>query len=180
MNNTLGELFSGIAEAIRYKTGTTDVIKPTEFAERINGITVENLRLMSHIMVFNAETTTMTFSHNLGKIPDIIIIWPNEPPTQGYMTMAIGFSQAFTDIITNSDTDYPSRAGYYVDTSTGGSSIIFGSKYGFDNNVADNRSLYGLIRNVTTSTLTVGQDGSYIKLKPDVRYTCSFITGLFS
>lgn len=82
MANVLGNLFGDIADAIREKNGETATMKPAAFAEAIRAIQVGGGSGEGMAVTFTAgertiassETTGATFTHNLGVMPDVMVI----------------------------------------------------------------------------------------------------------
>ena len=76
----MGSTLRAIANAVRGKTGITEPMFPTEFADAINSITggggggsVEWLYAKGSVK--NPTTTEVTVNHELGVIPDIIVAY---------------------------------------------------------------------------------------------------------
>lgn len=162
MANVLGTLFSDIANAIRNKTGTTEKIAPKDFPIQINNIVVGGGTAEGEWKFASGELTategTMTITHELGSIPDIIYV--RAKPAQDDINSetnlwlgAIQFSNAMIKAIGGSGNDIK------------GISFITMANYGgcpasltVDGGVEDNTTfggLYGHIRNANATTFQV-------------------------
>lgn len=181
MANVLGELFENIASAIREKTGEADTMKPAQFPEKILGIeaggsgTVGNIKFQAK--TFTASANSMTIPHYLGVIPDMMIVYPGTAPTNGYMTMVFGFSQAMMNKIENAASLYPSKVSFVHPNIA---MMNYGSNIGFENNGYNANAIkQGHIRGVTANSFTVGStDSNGAKLLPNGSYTYVCISGL--
>ena len=161
MHEVLDNLFGDIAEAIRSRTRTNGDIKPSEFAERINDISIigESLSLDLTTGSFEATSEVMTVEHNVGKVPDILIVYPSHVPQLGDFTYMLGFSKALMHSIKNYDTKYPAKVAFVIriaSTGEAGGYLTHGSKYGFDEVGEEDQVVYGHIRGVTDTSFTVG------------------------
>ena len=102
--SALSELFSGIAGAIRSKTGETGTMKPMEFPEKIAGIRTGGSG--DRTPVFNTGTFTpgganraTTIEHGLGVVPDVALIFPisASPTTATGFLSTVNYSLAFAN-----------------------------------------------------------------------------------
>lgn len=180
MANVLGELFGDIASAIREKTGEADTMKPAQFPEKILGIETGGSAGTSYkynSYTFTATANAMTIENKLGLIPDLIIVYPGTAPTNGYLTMAFGFSQAMMNKIENASSLYPSKVSF-VHPSI--SMMNYGSNIGFENNGSNANAIkQGHIRGVTATSITVGStDSTGAKLQLNSSYTVCCISGI--
>ena len=176
MANALGGLFSDIAAAIRSKTGEEGSMKPTDFPEKINNISVRDLSLLPIAMVsgeFEPDAPVYTFEHNLGRVPDILIVYgttvETNPELGSFLTFAVGFGDKMMDLLLTQN-DYPGRVVYTIIYSLEGE-----GKYGTTMRIGDNCSIvdcvdqqqtYGNLRSATDTTCTVG--GTMIPMKTTV------------
>ena len=73
---TVNEKMTAIADAIRAKTGGTDALTLDGMAEAIAGIEAGggNTNIYTTEMVFAEETASAILEHNLGKIPDYVVV----------------------------------------------------------------------------------------------------------
>lgn len=156
--NLLGTLFSAIASAIRSKTGETGTMKPAEFAEKIEGMTVGGSSgdapsgLIYAEGRFTANTAMQTVTHNLGYIPDIMIIYSLQFPVAKTIFLAQGFSQAMFDALGE---DYCGQVSCMGET--GG--VMSGTPdCGFESDMTHNSwlTMIGAIRSMTTETFVIG------------------------
>jgi hypothetical protein len=95
MSNILGTLFGDIAGAIRDMTGDTATMKPTEFPEKILGISGGGSGDKQYELVysqFTPNTAQATIEHNLGKIPDVFMVFLEDIPINKIVLSAWCFS----------------------------------------------------------------------------------------
>ena len=109
MSTALGELFTNIASAIRDKTGDTATMKPMEFPEKIEGIELSssggNLKVANGTFLGVGTSGDAVVNHNLGIIPDIVIIADADSLAGltlsfGMVYFMAGMSQALADLTT--------------------------------------------------------------------------------
>lgn len=72
-NSTLTD----IANAIRAKMGTSDAMLPSEMASLIQSISVGYKVAWGSFTPSGSYTTTVTITHNLGVVPNLIAIFPS-------------------------------------------------------------------------------------------------------
>ena len=82
MANVLGTLFQDIADAIRSKTGGSGTMKPAQFPKEISSIMTgggqEWVSVAGSISKPDIEANgVQTVAHNLGVVPDIIVVSAN-------------------------------------------------------------------------------------------------------
>ena len=95
MANVLGTLFGEIAGAIREKTGDTATMKPAEFPEKILGISGGGSGNKQYELVYShfiPNTAQATIEHNLGKIPDVFMVFLEDIPIDKIVLSAWCFS----------------------------------------------------------------------------------------
>ena len=173
MANVLGTLFSDIASAIREKSGESGTMKPAEFPDKIaalevgggsggaSGITIKN-------MSFKPTSSIYTVTHNLGYIPDILIVWMDDVPTDGKIFLAVGFSSAMYEA---AGRDYYGFSQFL----SGGSSMTFSTNSGFESASVTNGK-YGNICSVTSTTFAIG--GSTAGVDTSHYYSYMAISGI--
>ncbi len=149
MSNVLGELFQNIANAIRGKTGETGTMKPSEFPENINSIVTggEEKQLRYADGEFDVTSDIMTINHDMGVVPDIIMVLPYHIPTERTLIFSTGLSTPMISALGNkyiAPSCGITQAGYVVIRSSKG------------HETDGEYPMYGLVRNVTTESFTVG------------------------
>ena len=100
MANALGTLFKDIANAIRGKTGNTATMKPADFPSAIAGIVTGGAMTGTWISKhgsFTATSEIQTVTHNLGVVPDIVIITAAHAPGARNLIASYGLSQRILD-----------------------------------------------------------------------------------
>lgn len=168
MANVLGTLFSDIANAIREKSGETGTMKPSEFPDKIVGLTAseETPSWIYNDGFFKPESTIVTLEHELGVVPDLVIISLAEV-TSGSRSLvyAVGPSAAVIDAL----------GGASLNRITGVNAAI-----GMALGIEDSTSLmktYGMIRAATDTTVTVG--GTQAVMELDKKYEWIAIGNIF-
>lgn len=159
MSNALGNLFGDIADAIREKNGETATMKPTAFAEAIRAIEVgggsgegggTNMIITGGERTVTAsETTSVTFTHNLGVMPDIIVVITFGHTGDYDIRCGLILSQHFKDLCP--DLEYGTIISKY------NSSGVFAG--GYDTTGGTNSIVYGMFgapTNVTENSFTMG------------------------
>ena len=103
MSNVLGNLFGEIANAIRAKTGGTDTMKPAEFPAEIAAIPTGGGSSSGELKYatghLTATSEVMTVNHNLGYVPDIMILYAGEVPALKNWMIGIGYSSAMLEAL---------------------------------------------------------------------------------
>ena len=177
MSNVLGNLFGEIANAIREKTGGTGTMKPAEFPAEIASIVTggggnAGGELKYTRGSFNATSTAMTINHNLGYIPDIMIVVYGNVPKAKQFIFGIGYSSAMLAAL----------GGGWLNIAQGSSengSVQYTADVGVE---ADDPGFYyakwgGGIRSMTTTSFVIG-GGTEVALVPDNNYTWFAIGGI--
>lgn len=67
-----GDTLTAIADAIREKTETSDMVAAADMARLISNIGAD---YVSGTITLSANATSMTIEHNLGRKPVIMVIW---------------------------------------------------------------------------------------------------------
>jgi hypothetical protein len=178
MANALGTLFKDIADAIREKTGEPESVKfkPAQFPEKIaslsvgggGGSIVEGLTFAKGD--FKSTEDVHTVTHDLGYVPDILIVYSLDNPLSLNLQTAISFSSAF--VASCPDTD--SRVTFMNKNMVLNTMSI---KTGHEESLSDFVAGYGFVRNVTSTTFTIG--GSSAKLNTTA-YTGYTDTGTYT
>lgn len=156
MANVLGTLFGEIANAIREKSGESGTMKPAEFPDKISQIVTGGggsgeLKYKTGYVSRYSMESIKTFSHNMGVVPDIIILYSEEPPVENTLFFTIGFSSAMIKAFGN---EY-ATIGFALITNT---SMSTASNVGFESDTVKTPlgDGYGLIHSVNTSTFKAG------------------------
>lgn len=179
--NVLGTLFQNIADAIRSKTGDSASMKPSEFPEKINGITAgegggtgTNGTFTLASGSFYATDSIMTVEHNLGYVPDILFFVATAPPAVGMIYFGIGYSKAFY-----SSLEGHSSKGFNVGIiSESGGGMTWSAPYSMEEDHADALDR-GNIRECNATSFVVG--GTIFKLNSTTNqngYTWYAISGI--
>lgn len=188
MANVLGDLFGSIASAIREKTGDTGTIKPSQFPDKIHSIItkdVSSLPISYAIGDFKPNKSIYTFEHNLGDIPDILIVYDRtmkvDPPIGAYMKSAIGFSNKLNQLLLQ-HSERPGKViyGLVMKDATTGEKVSGGTAVGSDNYcITDNHESQqeiGSLRNATETSCVIG--GTFIPMDTTMEYSYIAIGGL--
>lgn len=121
----LTDFLTGIADAIRAKYGTSDVINAQNFAERILSIPTGGSSVVSESGTFTVaeDKLNLTIQHSLGVVPDVVLCMVDDTSnlitvsSWGYIfspIMIFNFATAsntvirpepFTDCVSVTDTD---------------------------------------------------------------------------
>lgn len=162
--SALSDLFTGIAAAIREKSGETATMKPAEFPEKIAAIeTGGGNSYKLRTSVFKATDTIMTIDHNSGVVPDIIFFTIQDiSGGSNGLLYALGFSSAMHTAL---------GGGYLSEVSGVNASKMLSA--GMDK-LAQNE--WGSIAAVTATSFTVG--GKNIALEVDKYYCWYAISGI--
>ena len=105
---------------------------------------------------FYPSETTHTVEHNLGYVPDVMILWTSQTPVAGTMFFSVGYSGAMLSALGED-------AYSFVVMVTAAGSLAPQTKEGFEGTSLTNGDNYGFIRAVNTETFTVG--GSFAALQ---------------
>lgn len=102
MSNALSTLFGDIADAIREKSGETGTMKPAEFPDKIAAIQVGGGSLSSNAVSFasgkfTASSNSMTINHNLGAVPDVVLIVYATIASGTHLQSSMMYSQRWMD-----------------------------------------------------------------------------------
>lgn len=161
--NVLGVLFSDIADAIRGKTGDTATMKPAEFPEKISGIETGNSGGNSADGVwyvasdsFTPTTKSWTVSHNIGVIPELIVVYIGATPQANCLLFGVGFSENMMSAFAEGSSNIP---GFVCMLGSSGGTTTSMSFTPIEANGAYNSfsgSDLGVIRNATATSFTVG------------------------
>lgn len=159
MANALKQLFIDIADAIRAKTGNTSKIVPANFPSEISNIVVGGGDSNNAEWKFASGTTTgtgstLTITHGLGVVPDIIYVSVANTAGSTQLIGGIGFSSAFTEAFGGNGTD-DERGVQFANTSSWGVTGLT-LKEGVDGAHSSFSDMFGHIRNANTSTFQVG------------------------
>lgn len=187
MANVLSTLFGDIANAIREKTGDTATIAPANFPTEIGKIEVGSgssgemgaswKRYSGFVTKHTAGTYTL--EHNIGAVPDIFVIAGNAPTMYGSIVAAVGFSSAMNALIVD---EFKGIAMVNMNTNIGTLSFDHGIE-----TTNENAARYGLPRNMTATTVTIG-GGTFAAsafpnscgtLDPNVQYSWFAVCGIF-
>lgn len=163
---------TGIAEAIRSKTGGTDPIKVSDMAAQIAGIMTgggDKTPVMKSGS-FKPTTGVVTVQHNLGVIPDIAIVIIQATVGNSKFIGSVGYSQAMVDALGGG---YICPAYYTAATGTGGANIS--TDIGIEQSNSRGNT-YGNIRAATETTFVVG--GDEMGCQTNVTYRYIVIGGL--
>ena len=155
--SVLGNLFSDIATAIRSKTGEDGTMKPAQFPAKIAALVVAGGESGLKITTgeFTPQTSGNTVEHNLGVIPDAIVIFPTEPtPAYTSSTEAIQGTYGFSAAV-GSKTGMGSLC--YMNS---GGSLGSSSMYIDDPDMQDALKAMGIPREPTATQFKVG-GGTY-------------------
>lgn len=160
MANVLGTLFSDIANAIRNKTGTTEKITPKDFPIQINNIVVGGDGGSAKQWKFatgNATGTggTITITHNLGDIPDIICVRPtrNTSDTAAFIG-SLQFSNSLIEAMNGTGNMYENGLGFVLAGNLG--PVALNIEEGVEGEHKNYSGMWGQIRNANATTFTVG------------------------
>lgn len=149
MANVLSELFGNIANAIRDKTGETGTMKPNDFPSKILGIVASSATFTSKTARFTANGGAITVVHDMGTVPDILIVYLNHVPENGSLTVSIGLSQAMMNAL--GEGAYAPTS--YIAKEVG--AVTIENSVGMESS-SDLAEQYGCVRNVTNTTFVVG------------------------
>lgn len=162
-DNVLGVLFSDIADAIRGKTGDTATMKPAEFPEKISGIETGSGGGNSNNDVwyvaggdFKPTTKAWTVNHNIGVIPEIIIVYIGATPQANCLLFGVGFNENMMASFAEGNSNVP---GFVCMLGSSGGTTTSLSFTPIEADGAYNSfsgSDLGVIRNATATKFTVG------------------------
>lgn len=162
-DNVLGVLFGDIADAIRSKTGETATMKPAEFPEKINGIEVGTGGASSGEVwakkegSFQPTSAIHTVTHNIGVVPELVIVHIGATPPVNCQFFSVGFNTAMANSF-EENVDH-SFAGLIMPDS---GFMRLTTKQGIETN-GDSAfwpgEQTGVIRNATETSFTVGGSG---------------------
>ena len=159
MSNVLGNLFEEIANAIREKTGGTDTMKPAEFPAEIAAIPVGGggggdasgaIKYKDgYFECYSGQGSIRTINHNLGVVPDILIVTYNNVPSSGILQSSVAYTSKMLEVF----------GGGWLSKAQG--VTVSGSVYGTSNTGVDIEQdgvyvLIGGIRNVTSTSFDIG------------------------
>lgn len=119
---------------------------------------------------FNTTTSTVTIEHNLGCVPDVMILFSKFAPKNLRLFMTISFSTAFIAAC-------PSAKSITVFLNNSGAINPMEIADGHDAALSDFLAGYGFMRNVTTTHFTVGGSSSGAL---DTASTQSLVDGNFT
>ncbi len=170
MANALATLFGDIAAAIKAKNGEEGVkYKPVEFPGKIMALTVAgaaNTGLKYRSGTFTPNTSGgNTITHNMGVVPDVIVIFPCEGGTMSGLLASIGFSQGAMDATKAQPTVW----------------LPNGSSLGYALALTDNTQNHvslGLPRGATSEIFYVGGGANY-NYSSSVKYAWIALGNLF-
>lgn len=172
--SALSDLFQNIADAIRSKTGETGTMKPSEFPDKISAIEVGSSSGESKSLTYKTgsitpSSTTTTVIHDMGVIPDIIVVWLDDTTTiVNTVIHMVGYSSNMLNAL----------GGGYICSSTfvvSGGTLSMSTDHGFET-TSTNADKYGNIRNVTTESFYIG--GSSVVLSSGKSYSWIAISGI--
>ena len=170
MSNVLGTLFGDIAAAIRSKNGEEDTMKPAEFPGKISALTVaspENSGLKFAEGEFTPPLSgSITVTHDMGVVPDVVVIFPGEAGTMSGLLASIGFSEAALEATGGQTTVYL----------PGGGSL--GTNYPIEMNVQQMADM-GVPRGATETLFYVGGGTTY-NYPSTVKYRWIALGNLFN
>lgn len=169
MANVLGTLFGDIANAIREKTGEAGTMKPNEFPVKIAGIPCGNASFTFYTDSFYANGGEITVEHNIGVIPDILVVYTNHVPGFNSLIISVGFSQAMMNAL-GEDAYAPTS---YIITDA---AITVHVTHGMES-TSDHAADFGCVRAVTDTTFVVGGGTKSIMLDKEL-YSYFAISGI--
>lgn len=172
MANVLGELFGSIADAIRDKTGETGTMKPSDFPQKIHGIIGGSSGTLTYTdgSFFSAEGGINTIEHNMGRIPDMIVVYVQQVPQMDWLVISVGYSQAMMNSFTG-DVYAPSS---FISYET---NVTMQISHGMET-TSELAERAGAVRNVNSSTFTVGGTQQYGLMPKDSRWNWFAISGI--
>jgi len=159
-SNVLATLFRDIADSIRKKTGYTETMKPSEFPSKIALINaaspISGLKYVADVI--KVDGVVATINHNMGHVPDIIIMYNGGIPENNSVILSIAYSSAMLESIGGG---YKSRVNFAL---AGVGSTTVSSNVGMEMEINQDSLMYeqcGGIRSVTDTSFMVGSD-SYV------------------
>lgn len=165
-----GSTLTGIAEAIRSKTGGNDPIKVADMAAQIAAI-VAGGSDKTPVLVkdsFEATAKSQTITHTLGVVPDVAILFmTNTTSSSGIAVACVGFSEALNNAIGSITNNV------YLVTASGSMAMSAGVSI---ESTSTNANMYGAFHNVTAESFTVG--GSSYGLLSGATYAYFLLGGL--
>ena len=176
-DNVLGVLFQNIADAIRAKTGGTETMKPNEFPTQIANIPVgggiESGTFKYKTNTFNCTSTSkmQTIYHNLGCVPDILIVMYGSVPASGTLMNCLAYSSAMLEALGGgwiNQAWYVSSYGMIGLTSNVGMDM--------EQDPSGTYATYGGVRNVTSTSFMIGSNTN--RLPSTGSYTWVAIGGI--
>jgi hypothetical protein len=177
MANVLSELFSGIADAIRGKTGSTDKMAPADFPAAIEAIEIDNgtyaeVKWVSNTGTFKATSAgqSVVIEHGLGVVPDFIAIASGvgatlEAGKEHYPELATYVAAGWhSDLVEQIEHAYKYQCSF-------GHSFESGTTYGgFGGGKITGGSSGAFIRYANATTFEIGKDGFGAGVLEDVEY----------
>lgn len=160
MSNVLGALFGDIANAIRSKTGREGTMKPAEFPAEISSILTGGIvgggELKFKSGTFYGNGGTQTITHNLGVIPDILMIYVTEANDEvATICFVQGFSSAMLAAIIAAGSS--TQCQVYFTTTGGSMGVGAGAGNGMELSLEGKAyKEFGGVHSVTASTFTAG------------------------
>lgn len=174
-----GVTLQDIADSIRTKTGESGSISTLDFATKILSIQggggggsggISGVVMSTGTVAcsnINASTT-QTFEHNLGVVPDLVFMWCEATSaTSAYVAFMIGFND---DLVSATVYDAPSRT-LMAKTATGSLQSLT------EPDGIENGSSFGCIKNATETTFKAF-GSSFIQVPTDGSYRWVAIGGL--
>lgn len=176
MANALGTLFKDIADAIRGKTGSTKTMKPAEFPSAIAGIITggEMTGVWKSVSgKFTAESEVQTITHELGVVPDMIVVTAAHAPGPQNIIATYGLSQRILD---SGKVEVPATIFLANEYGTIAHSV---PTYGVDNmdELDSNGNPKYCVRYATATSFTVGAELiTKLSIGKEYYYTCLALT----
>lgn len=148
--SALGDLFSDIAGAIRYKNGEEGVTyKPAEFPGKIMGIVSATRNVVMKHGTFMGNGGVCTVEHGLSVVPDLLIVYAGHVLTPPAILLSIGYSSALMSAMEDGAVaPTPIYNEYTVATVNNSESM--------ENPGSDNCQTFGVVRSVTNSSFVFG------------------------
>ena len=181
MANSLGTLFSDIANAIRSKTGSTAKMSPNDFPIHINSIVVGSGGASGGEWKFASGTVTstgsaMTIKHELGAVPDIVFVYmKRHSEDKNFFLAALQFSNAMIEAFNGAGKDNEKGLGFAMIENLGLATLTM--REGADGAHTQFGEMYGQIRKADAVSFTVG-GGTITPIPSDREVTWWAVSGI--